>query len=262
MSVPILKRILGPILPLVDALALRLGYRSLRNDTYLAAFAQQLMRGEKSVLPIVQEERAFAIARALQFCASNKIVGAIYEFGVQEGASAELISRLANAIGYKAGLYLFDSFKGLPEVQGRDRYTDVWFEGKYAGGSAEADLVCSRLTKFRSRDSFEIIHGFYKDVLPRCDIRERAALIHIDCDLYSSARCALEFATKVVQDGTVLLFDDYYCFAGNPAFGERRAVAEWALRNTEISITQWFSYGWHGQAMICHKTVPQEADDE
>ncbi|WP_044252706.1 hypothetical protein [Isosphaera pallida] len=53
-------------------------------------------------------------------------------------------------------------------------------------------------------------------------------MIDVDCDLYSSAKVVLEFITPLMVDGTILIFDDWYCFRGHPQRGERAAFAEWS----------------------------------
>jgi len=55
----------------------------------------------------------------------------------------------------------------------------------------------------------------------------KAAVIWVDCDLYSSAKSVLNFVTPLLQDGTVLVFDDWFNFRGSPRRGEQIAFAEW-----------------------------------
>ena len=45
----------------------------------------------------------------------------------------------------------------------------------------------------------------------------------IDCDLKESTRLALEFIKPSIQEGTIILFDDYVFFKGNENQGEHGA---------------------------------------
>jgi O-methyltransferase len=56
---------------------------------------------------------------------------------------------------------------------------------------------------------------------------ERAAIVWLDADLYSSTVPVLNFITPLVQDGTVLVFDDWFSFRGSPFKGVQKAFYEW-----------------------------------
>jgi hypothetical protein len=57
---------------------------------------------------------------------------------------------------------------------------------------------------------------------------------------------------SVFQDGCVLLFDDYNTNRANPSMGERRALSEAFGAQDRYIYSEWFTYGWHGQAFIVH----------
>jgi hypothetical protein len=78
----------------------------------------------------------------------------------------------------------------------------------------------------------------------------KAALVWIDCDFYESTVPVLEFITDYVQDGTLLIFDDWFCFRGDPERGEQRAFAEWLARNPWIRAGELLRFGWHGSSFI------------
>jgi hypothetical protein len=87
-----------------------------------------------------------------------------------------------------------------------------------------------------------------------------AAIVNLDCDLYASARDALTAITPLIQQGTVLVCDDYYAFSARREAGERRAVAEWSERSG-IAVEPWFPYQFVGQAFLCHPE-PQSGSGE
>jgi O-methyltransferase len=104
----------------------------------------------------------------------------------------------------------------------------------------------------------EIVAGWYDDVL-NDEAKERlplraASVIWVDCDLYESTVPVLAFVTDYVQDGTVLIFDDWFCFRGDPHRGEQRAFREWLEKNPEITASEFHKFGWHGNSFILHRS--------
>ena len=111
-----------------------------------------------------------------------------YEFGVWNGVSFRyLINTFKKGFG-------FDTFSGLPEDwhhEPKGSYSS--FEGvpKIEGG--------------------EFIVGKFEDTLQDFFAVERpkASLINFDADLYSSTLCALNYSEKVIDEKTILIFDEF-----------------------------------------------------
>ena len=70
-----------------------------------------------------------------------------------------------------------------------------------------------------------------------------AAIVHIDCDLYSSTKTALHFITDLIVDGTVIIFDDWFNFIASPVKGEQRAAPEWLIQNPQIRLVPYARWG-------------------
>ncbi|MEW5984341.1 MAG: TylF/MycF/NovP-related O-methyltransferase [Acidobacteriota bacterium] len=123
----------------------------------------------------------------------------------------------------------FDSFQGLPPLSGFDVQTRDFAAGKFRCGQEE----CLRNLRKHGVDLAKVIllAGWFADTCRDETIRryrmKSAAIVHIDCDLYESTRTVLGFIRPLLVDGTVLVFDDWYSFRGNPALGEQRAFHEW-----------------------------------
>lgn len=111
----------------------------------------------------------------------------------------------------------FDSWEGLPDLVDQDKMPD----GKFAGmkGQFKTDMPSDFLQKF---DNVVLHRGWFKDTLPEVS-DERFCLVHIDCDVYTSAMDCLEFFTPRMVDGGYMVFDDY-SFWGTP--GVTAAVDE------------------------------------
>ena len=53
---------------------------------------------------------------------------------------------------------------------------------------------------------------------------KKAAFVYIDCDLYESTVPVLRFVLPLLQTGTVIAFDDWYSFNGDPERGGQLAA--------------------------------------
>ncbi len=125
--------------------------------------------------------------------------------------------------------FAFDSFEGLPELEGIDKDNRDFSKGQYAAGVDEVrrNLVRAGVPE----DRVVFVSGWFDETCTPATIEKhnirKAAVIWVDCDLYHSAKSVLNFVTPLVQDGTVIVFDDWYSFRGNPRRGEQRAFSEW-----------------------------------
>ena len=81
----------------------------------------------------------------------------------------------------------------------------------------------------------------------------KARIVMIDCDLKESARLALEFIKPAIQEGTIILFDDYVFFKGNIEKGEYGAFKDFQKKYPEIVFRRIFDYGYGSRAFIVHK---------
>ena len=76
------------------------------------------------------------------------------------------------------------------------------------------------------------------------------ALVHFDCDLYESTRDALALAAPALQDGAMLMFDDWFHYRGNPRKGQARAFAEFLDQHPQWVSVPYRSYSTFCQAFI------------
>jgi len=145
----------------------------------------------------------------------------------------------------------FDSFEGLPEAAGIDRHP-LWSAGSLR--TAEEDLVRILTDHGMPPDQLITVKGFYDQSLTP-ELRDRllpgkAAVIYLDCDLYASAVPVLEFVRPFLARGTVLVFDDWFCFHGDPERGERRAFREFRERHPDLVFQDFFATS-EVKAFIC-----------
>jgi hypothetical protein len=134
----------------------------------------------------------------------------------------------------------FDSFEGLPEMDAADSMP-IWKKGDLK--TSETDFVNLVTQHGMPRERLKTVKGFYNESLTPALrgelLPQKAAVVYIDCDLYSSTTSALNFSKDFFQTGTVLVFDDWFCFYGDPTKGERRAFAEFRERNPELTFEDY-----------------------
>jgi len=183
--------------------------------------------------------------------------GDYLEFGVWKGGS--LCSAFYQAKRYKnlqeMRFYAFDSFEGLPSVEGLDAQSKDFSQGEYA---CSLEGVKANLKDWGvDTNRFDFIKGWFKDTLNE-ETRKKlkiktAAVVYIDSDLYESAQLVLDFITPYISDGTILIFDDWYCFRGHPDRGEQKAFREWLEKNQKWQAISYHQFGWMGNSFIINE---------
>lgn len=139
--------------------------------------------------------------------------------------------------------FAFDSFEGLPKT---DEYQieEEWVEGAYS--CSEEQFRANLASDGVDLKDVITVKGFYDKTLTRETKAKygltRAAIVHIDCDLYESTILALDFVTDLISQGTVIIFDDWYYNQARQDIGEQRACREWLERNPNIELIEY----WRG----------------
>lgn len=195
------------------------------------------------------------VATACSFLGFNQVEGDYLEFGVFVGKTFVHAWRAGR---HRPGMrfHAFDSFAGLPDPQGDDR----------GGNFQRGDFLSSRLAFEKNlarhrvdRSRVTITEGFFDKTLTADRRREigltKAALVWIDCDLHASTAPALSFVTEVLQDGSIICFDDWHCFKSDPDRGEQLACRQWLAANPHIALSPYRSFHWGGQSFIVRKAA-------
>jgi Macrocin-O-methyltransferase (TylF) len=70
----------------------------------------------------------------------------------------------------------------------------------------------SKSSRHKSQPNVEVIVGLFADALPPflAQHEGNAALIHIDCDLYSSTNTVLELLAPRITAGTMIALDEHF----------------------------------------------------
>ena len=174
------------------------------------------------------------------------IDGLWLEFGVWVGTSAQMI---ASWMKYQLRddnkkLYGFDSFEGLPEdwfdpVTGQMQ--EQGSKGFFNMEGAPPDLNKPPFVVMEGQlPNVEFVKGWFEDTVPKFaqEHQDSIALLHIDSDLYSSAKTIFDLLGDRIVEGTVIMFDEIYNYPGYQAH-EFKAFKEF-VEKTNIS------YKWLG----------------
>ena len=128
----------------------------------------------------------------LNFCMDRlEMEGLILEFGVFSGGSINHIAKQTDRT-----VHGFDSFYGLPERWGNAPAGEFDRKGQLPEVASNVELHV----------------GLFEQTLPGF-ITEHpgpVALLHVDCDLYSSAVAVLSALKNQIVPGTKIVFDEYF----------------------------------------------------
>ena len=144
--------------------------------------------------------------------ASNQ--GLFMEFGVWHGDSINTIAGLKpdNVI------YGFDSFEGLP---------DKWSGTFHHEFSLTLDGNMPKV-----KNNVKLIKGWFDESLPNFleSNTDSVSFLHVDSDLYSSAKTILTLLKNRIKVGTVIIFNEYFNYP-NWRNHEYKAFQEFVKEN-------------------------------
>jgi hypothetical protein len=165
------------------------------NDLW---FDLQLAAKQEAIAYIQAHMGAAMMARdrfaLLQFAVNQiRLSGLVLEFGVEKGAS---ITTLAQT--HRGEVHGFDSFEGLPED----------WTGTYEGKGKFS--MAGRLPKVPPNAKLHV--GWFDKTLPAflAETLGDVALLHVDCDIYSSTKTIFDNLGSRIKPGTVIVFDEYF----------------------------------------------------
>lgn len=227
--------------------------RLLEEDSYNLRRALQRQAAEESAnwikdhvpLHLQFEDRLSLLEHSAKMTKTS--TGLCLEFGVYSGTTINFVAKLLP----ETTLYGFDSFKGLNEP---------WI---YRGAGAFGDI--DSLPNVRA--NVVLVEGLFEEKLPAFLSAHQGsiAFLHIDSDLYSSAKTVLEMTCARFQRGTIIVFDEYFNY---PAWktGEHKAWTE-AVKHWNLEF-EYLGYCWRhkwnrpgGQQLALRITATGPAPD-
>lgn len=173
--------------------------------------------------------------------------GDYYEFGVYKGFSFWFAMQIAEILEKRnMHFFGFDSFDGLPAPRGVDLAPDssgnTFARGNFCAG---IDFVNKMMDRYGvSKNKYIFIKGFFKDTLNQKLLEKyhfkKASVILIDSDLYESTKTVLDFFPNILQNGTVVLFDDWNLT--NKDRGQQLAFREWKKENHRFKFKEFCDF--------------------
>ena len=233
--------------------------RKLSGNTFLKSFRNYMPRGlkrwakENAFKELVSaDELKPQYEKACLYLAETigiDSIGDYLEFGVCHGTSINCMHQVLTNLKFNhVRLIGFNSFEGMPEITGVDD-GGLWYPGQFRSQLEETKSALTK--KGIDWNKTVLIKGWFSDTLTD-DIKRRyklrkASIIMIDCDIYTSAKEALNFCKSLIRDKCILVFDDWG--AGNLAeknMGEKRAFEEFLKENTHLTAEEFGNYNYNG----------------
>ena len=229
----------------------------IKNNLFIQNFVASIV----SIVPPYLEfsvAKYQAIKKAMFITAQDKTCGSYLEFGVFTGSSFNFAMKVNKKIEKIFGntdceFIGFDSFKGFGEIKKEDEnpgFTNQIF-------TVNEKKVLKNIKKCAKGQKMRIVEGFYKNTIANKTTKDlnidKARVVLIDCDLKDSARLALEFIKPSIQEGTIILFDDFVFYKGNKNKGEYGAFMDFQKKHPEMLFRRIFDYGYGSRAFIAYK---------
>ena len=219
-----------------------------------------------------RNDRPGALFKAWGHVLTNHIRGGYYEFGIYKGESFRESYRIYQDYvvwmdsqskspemwrrkikwEHNHHFYAFDTFEGMPDYAENE---ETFAKGTFLSTLEEVKLAGRRKGMLEG-EAVRYFKGIFSEIArynaEEIDTLQPAAIVNIDCDLYASASDALEMVKPKLQQGTILMMDDWNCFSADRNKGERRALKEFLEKNLEFEVESYFPYSHTGQAFIIH----------
>lgn len=185
---------------------------------------EQLDRaGVRIALPRV---RLLGVLGAWWACRSTP--GDVIECGSYQGATGLLLALLGRANGLNQNYLLLDTFCGPPPSS---RFDNGRSASEFAQATDQAAILRQQADLLGVADRIMIHRGLFCDTFARLQEQTRRfAFAHIDANIYASTLEACAFALPRMNEGSMVVFDDYN---GVCDLGARLAIDEYFRNRPE-----------------------------
>lgn len=204
--------------------------KNYKNNITSSKFVEKYFFNAKP-LDIDAEVLRFASDTANQINLEN---GMYMEMGVGSGKSINFIANL----NPRKKIYGFDSFEGLPH----DWNTRKDFHIPQGSFRLNKELEYPPIV-----NNVRLMKGLFRDTLPvfnQITLKNKPiSFIHIDCDLYESAKDVFDFLGENIVSGTILLFDEFYNYEGHEK-DEFKAFQEFLEKSGKEAEYIAFNQNW------------------
>lgn len=135
------------------------------------------------------------------------IPGGVIEVGVWRGGSGAIMASRARALQIAEPVALCDTWEGVVKTGEVDTY---YRDGKHDDTSR---AIVEELVRRLGLTNVELLQGIFPDQTGDRIADRTFRLVHVDVDVYQSAKDVFEWAWPRLSVGGVAVFDDYGCAA-------------------------------------------------
>lgn len=175
---------------------------------------------------LTSPQRVEALIKAVRYVIERNIPGAFVECGVWRGGSVLAMIKQLQALGISdRDIYLYDTFEGMTEPTDRDTSTfeepalATWErdkqESKQSWGGFfnesvfnEADVISLIQGSGYPKERLHFVKGRVEDTIP-ATCPNAIGILRLDTDWYESTKHELEHLYPLLQEGGVIIIDDY-----------------------------------------------------
>ncbi len=147
------------------------------------------------------------------------VEGDVVEFGCYNGATSVAMGKVLQATNKR--LFLYDSFQGLPEKTSEDRSL-IGMQFTTGELRASKKLVADRFKQAGLKHP--VIKKAWFDELTARDLPDKISFAFLDGDYYESVLVSLSLVYPRLQQGAVIVVDDY---DNDQLPGASKAVDTW-----------------------------------
>ena len=227
-------------------------------EVYIQIFRRKILTARKYYKYSDEYLKMAHITEAMNYlrvAGNNGVIPETYfEFGCHSGrtfSAAVNAGTLFKMIESK--YFAFDSFQGLPETD--EKVDGIFKKGTFKTSRKDFINTVKKNTGVEIPRS-NIIEGYY-DATLTTDLQASmpgVGIAYIDVDLYSSTVEVLEFLKPLLVKGSVLMFDDWYCFPAGKEMGEARAFKEFCKKYPMFEYEEWKVYSTFGKSFFVINT--------
>lgn len=133
----------------------------------------------------------------------REIPGAVLEVGVWRGGSGALMAARAAALDVDEPIFLCDTWEGVVKTGPDDIY---YRDGKHDDTSKG---TVEELTRRMALTNVVLLEGVFPEDTGELVTTDAFRLVHVDVDVYQSAKDVFDWAWPRLSPGGVAIFDDY-----------------------------------------------------
>ncbi len=221
-----------------------------KNSMFLQNLVVKFRSG---IHPSIQHnlEKIEILKKAFFHCELEDLSGSYFEFGVFEGTSLYAATQIHRSLKSKFDrrFYGFDSFDdGFKYFDEKDRHP-FFKAGDFKSSYAKVQ------NRFKNIKDVHLIKGYFEESVQDknpesiCG-QDKCAVIFIDCDLMNPALVALRFIKPLLQQGSMIILDDYWAYKGSEELGTCGALNRFLSENSTIKVRSFNTYGYGGHSFV------------